>query len=118
MTVEMLNERPAEMDFHLRLGSFDEVIVVQRLEMYPSRRVFEPTEESRLGPEFILETISERQIQPLYKHRFSRLVAVDVSRIAPRPPDWQAKFPPFQLPVPAGETPIGAYLREYLQKLP
>jgi hypothetical protein len=118
MTVGMLDERAAEMAHHLRLGTFDDVIVVQRLELRAGTHTFAPAEESRLGPEFVLETLQERQLQPLFKHRFSRLVAVDDSRIRPRPADWKPNFPPFQLPVPAGETPTAAYLREYFQKLP
>ena len=71
-----------------------------------------------LGPEFVLEPIEERLLQPFFKHRISRLVAVDLSRQAPRPPDWKPTFPPFKLPVPAGESSQEAYMREYLEKLP
>jgi hypothetical protein len=118
MTMGMLNDRAVEMDYHLRLGTFDEVFVIQLLEINPANHEFEPTADSRLGPEFELEMVTERQLQPLFKHRISRLKRVDLSRVEPRAPDEQPKFPPFKLPVPAGESPISTYLREYIQNLP
>jgi hypothetical protein len=118
MTLGMLNERPVEMEHHLKLRTFDDVFVMQRLQINPATREYEPRDDNALDPEFILETVEETQLQPLYVHRISRLVAVDLDRIPPRPPDWKPAFPPLQVPAPQGESPTGAFVREYLDKLP
>lgn len=111
-------ERAEEMAYHLREGTYGEVYVFQRMKLDVTTRTWSPDEQSQLGPEFILETIEQRRMKPRYALRLSRLEAVDLSRQAPRPPDWKPKFPPFSIEADTDESPGAAYVREYLGKLP
>jgi hypothetical protein len=118
MTVDMLNEKAVEMHHHLGLKTFDDVFVMQRLELDPVTAEFQPQQDCKIGPEFILETVAERQIQPTFVHRISRLKAVDLSRAEPRPAGWKSSYPSFRFAITADPTPTGNYLREYFEKLP
>jgi hypothetical protein len=118
MAVGMLEERAPEMAFHLRAGTYNQVLVFQRLALDPQTREYVAIDETALGPEFVLETIEERQHKPLYRERISRLIDVDLARVQPRPEGWKPKFPPFNLVPELDETPAGSYTRQFLRMLP
>ncbi len=119
ISVQGLSEHAEQMAKHLTEQSYATVYVFQRLELEATSHEWQEVEGSELGAEFELETVAERRFKPLYKMRLSRLRSVELSRQAPRPPDWKPKFPPFQV-TPAGTDASAAdvYVQKYLSDLP
>lgn len=118
VAVNVVAERAEEIDFHVREKSYRDIFVFQRMVLDPTTHEWRADELSQLGPEFVLEEIEQRRFKPLYALRLSRLAKIDLSLQAPRPPDWKPKFPPFTIQADTAETPDGAYVREFLSKLP
>jgi len=119
LAVLALNERAAEMQFHLERHTYNNVWVFQHIAIDPATHTETVDKQSTLGPEFILETVAERRFKPTGIGRWSRLVAVDLTRQAPRPPDWQPQTPPFEINITADDpSPEGRYVEEFLKKLP
>ncbi len=92
ISVARLGERAQEMSNHLTLGTYDDVYVFQRLEVAVGGSGMRVSEESLLGPEFLLEALDEVML-PGGAMRRSRLTGVDLARQLPRPAGWTPKFP-------------------------
>lgn len=119
MSVEVFSERAEQMAFHLRERTYREVYVFQRFEHDPATGVVAAVDRSRLGPEFLLETIEERRFRPGFTMRASRIAGIDLALRPPRPEGWKPNFPPFEFTVPESDTTAaGAYMREFLRNLP
>jgi hypothetical protein len=117
--IEIIRERAEGLAFHMKEGTYLNVYVFQRFEFHPAIGESVVHKNSALPPEFVLETIEERMTQPLYKFRLSRVVDIDLSKQAPRPPDWQPKFPRAEQDgIGITDDPTDLYLKEFVDNLP
>ena len=87
-----LAERAEEMAYHLTLGTYEEVYVFQRFVLGPQTSGVQVSEESWLGPEFLLEQVDQLAV-PGGALRLSRLAGVDLALRLPRQEGWIPSFP-------------------------
>lgn len=71
-----VREHPDALAFHLRMHSFNEVLVFQRFEIDEATGKETLLPDFDLGPDFVLERVAERRLQPFVVSRVSRVVAV------------------------------------------
>jgi hypothetical protein len=109
-------KRREDIAFHLRNRTFSGVYVFQRLTINPETSERTLREGDDLGPEFVLETVTEERLHMLTVSRISRVTEIrsDGVAISARPP------------VPAGVTKSRAEIEEarkrfiesYMKQLP
>ena len=78
---EAVAKRPERLLFHFRNRTFDDYLVVQRVEVNFAAGITSPFVKDDLGPGFTLEMVAEKRFSPNYIIRLSRIVAMDEAAI-------------------------------------
>ena len=109
-------KRREDIAFHLRNRTFSGVYVFQRLTINPETSERTLREGDDLGPEFVLETVTEERLHMLTVSRISRVTEIRSDGVAIST----------RTPVPAGETKSRAeieaarkrFIESYMKQLP
>ena len=78
---EAVAKKPERLLFHFRNRTFDDYLVVQRVEVNFAAGITSPFVKDDLGPGFTLEMVAEKRFSPNYIIRLSRIVAMDEAAI-------------------------------------
>jgi hypothetical protein len=101
--------------YHYRNHSFSDIFVYQRFDVDEATGQLKLVGDFDVGPDYVLETVTERRLHPLSLSRISRVVAIKNGSASPVP-DAPPAAPP--LTKPERDKLRHAYWDEWLRNLP